>query len=133
MAKTKQGKTQLIVERSGSKLFGRVTVNDNLIIDHAESMPALKKGLKKLILEFEEVAVEEFAVVYDLTAFFASHPLNTGDVARKAGISPALMRQYASGLKFPSAERLKQIEKAIHEIGRELAKVRLNRPQRAYA
>ena len=125
--KTTSGKPKLIIERSDNKFFGRVTVNNNLIIDHADSIQNLNKQLKKLVYKFENVAVEEFNVVYDLTSFFTAHPLNIGDVAKKAAISPVLMRQYASGIKFPSEDRLQQIEKAINEIGRELSKVKLSK------
>jgi transcriptional regulator with XRE-family HTH domain len=126
-------KTQLIVERSDGSLFGRVTVNNNLIVDYADTIQSLKKQLKTLVYEFENIEVEEFDVVYDLTSFFIAHPLNIGDVAKKAGINQSLMRQYASGNKFPSAERLKQIEDAIHQIGKELTKIKLTKPQREYA
>jgi hypothetical protein len=123
--KAKRGKPKLIIERSDSKFFGRVTVNNNLIIDHADSIQLLNRQLKKLIYDFD--------IVYDLTSFFTAHPLNIGDVAKKAAISPVLMRQYASGVKFPSGDRLQQIEKAINEIGRELSKVKLSKHRREYA
>jgi glycine cleavage system regulatory protein len=131
--KAKRGKPKLIIERSDSKFFGRVTVNNNLIIDHADSIQLLNRQLKKLIYKFENVAVDDFDIVYDLTSFFTAHPLNIGDVAKKAAISPVLMRQYASGVKFPSGDRLQQIEKAINEIGRELSKVKLSKHRREYA
>jgi hypothetical protein len=45
--KAKRGKPKLIIERSDSKFFGRVTVNNNLIIDHADSIQLLNRQLKK--------------------------------------------------------------------------------------
>ena len=128
-----KSKTQLIVERSDGMLTGRVTVNKNLILDQADNLQSLKKQIKNLVYEFENTVVEEFDVVYDLTSFFVAHPLNIADVAKKAGINASLMRQYASGNKFPSEERLKEIEGAIHEIGKELTKIKLNKPQRELA
>jgi hypothetical protein len=35
------------------------------------------------------------------------------------------MAQYAAGKKFPSTQRAKAIEKAIHELGRDLMGVKL--------
>jgi hypothetical protein len=35
------------------------------------------------------------------------------------------MAQYAAGTKFPSTERAEAIEKAIHELGRDLLKLRI--------
>ena len=43
------------------------------------------------------------------------------------------MRQYSSGLKFPSEERVKEIESAIREIGKELSKIKLHKRDREYA
>lgn len=130
---TTKNKLRLIIEKADGNLWGRVKVKGNLIVDSAENLQSLKKQIKQLVYDFEEVEVEEFDIVYDLTAFFTAHPLNIGDVAKKAEISPALMRQYASGIKFPSEERVKKIEDAIHQIGRELTKIKLSKPQREYA
>ena len=35
------------------------------------------------------------------------------------------MAQYAAGKKFPSLQRAKEIEKAIHDLGRDLLKVKI--------
>jgi hypothetical protein len=39
------------------------------------------------------------------------------------------MSHYASGIKFPSEERVKEIEAAIREIGKELSKVKLHKAE----
>lgn len=124
-------KTQLIVEKSGGERWGRIKVKGNLIVDFAPSLESLKKKLKALAFDFEEVEITDFEVSYDLTSFFEQYPINISDVAKKSGINPGLMRQYASGNKYPSEERGKEIENAIHEIGRELVKVKLHKPQKA--
>lgn len=125
----KKKKLQLIVEKSGPDLFGRVDINDNLIIDSASSLEELHQKMRKLILEFEETEVENFEHSYDLTSFFECHSyLNISDIARRAQINPALMRQYSAGLKFPSEERVKAIENAIHNLGKDLLQARLHKP-----
>ena len=47
-------------------------------------------------------------------------------VAQLAGINSSLLRQYARGIKKPGKAQVKKIEAAIHELGRQLLKVRLN-------
>lgn len=124
-------KTQLIVEKSDGELWGRAKIKGNLIVDSAKTIQQLKKQLKELAYELENVEIEDFEVSYDLTTFFENHSyLNITDVAKRAGINAALMRQYASGVKFPSEERVNEIEKAIHQIGKELTKVKLHKTQK---
>lgn len=53
---------------------------------------------------------------------FAEYPeLNARQIARMAGLNTTLFQQYIDGRKRPSAERLKQIESAIHRLGAELS------------
>lgn len=53
---------------------------------------------------------------------FTEYPeLNARQVARMAGLNTTLFQQYIDGHKRPSAERLKQIETAIHRLGAELS------------
>lgn len=52
--------------------------------------------------------------------------LNISELARMAGISPAVMRHYACNVKQPSAARKKQIEKTLHKLGRELLDVSID-------
>lgn len=129
-----QAKAQLIVERGDGELWGRITIKGNLIVDSAKNLESLKKKIKSLALDFENVDIIEFEVTYDLISFFEQYAyLNVSEIAKKAGISPAMMLHYTSGTKFPSAERVKQIESAIKEIGRELTKVKLHKAQKQLA
>ncbi len=61
--------------------------------------------------------------IRDFFGLFA--PIKQTAVALKAGINPSLLRQYARGIKHPSLEQVKKIETAIHQLGRELLKIRL--------
>ncbi len=124
-------KVSLTVERTAGDLRGRVLVTTNLIVASAKSLSELKRSFQSLILDIENVSAAEFhfVVSYDLTSFFNQNPLNIAAVASKAGISPGLMRQYATGAKFPSIDRLQVIESAIRQIGKELSKVRLHKPK----
>jgi len=61
--------------------------------------------------------------IQDFFSLFA--PVKQTAVALKAGMNPSLLRQYARGIKHPSLEQAKKIEDAIHELGRDLLKIRL--------
>lgn len=57
---------------------------------------------------------------YTLREFFDKFGISQQSVAEKADISVGMMRQYVCDIKQPSAIRLKKIQKAIREIGKEL-------------
>lgn len=123
---------KLIIEKNDSLFWGRIAINDNLILEYAPSLDALKEQMKKSIYSIEQIHVEGFDVTYDLTAFFEEYSfLNISDNGKRSSINSALMRQYAAGIKFPSVERVKRIEDAIRSIGKELARVRLHKAQHA--
>ena len=131
---TSIGKQPLIVEMSGNEFWGRVDIHNNLIVDSASSLEALKNKLKKVINEIENVEINDFDVSFDLTSFFEEYSfLNISDIAKRANVSSLMMRQYSSGSKYPSEDRVKQIELAIREIGKELSKVKLHKKHREYA
>lgn len=122
-------KLSLIVERSkDGKLWGRVQFHDDLIVDFANSLEALQRKIKKLLQHFHQVEPSklEFELFYDLTALFAQMDyLNASAIASKARISPGLMRQYVSGFKYPSLERVKAIEHIINNLGQELIGIKV--------
>jgi hypothetical protein len=118
----------LIVEISENEFWGRVNIKNNLIIDSAATLETLKTKLKKSIRDIERVEVENFDVSFDLTSFFQEYSfINISDIAKRAKISALMMRQYSCGNKLPSEARVKQIESAIREVGKELSKVKLHR------
>ncbi len=126
--------TELVVERSDGELWGRVEVNKNLITDFAPTLDTLIKKMKAAIYNIENVEIENFEISYDLTSFFEQYSfLDISDIATRSGINASLMRQYASGVKYPSAERVQQIEDAIRKIGKDLSKVRLHHRTKQYA
>jgi hypothetical protein len=127
-------KPRLIVEISDGELWGRVKIKGNLIVDSASSLDSLQKKMKSLIFDFEELEINQFDISYDLTSFFQQYPfINITEIANKTGINYGLMRQYSSGNKFPSEDRVRKIEQAIRDIGKELSRIKLHKSQKQVA
>jgi len=122
-------KVLLIIEKGTDKdLWGRVSFDDNLIVESAPSFELLERKMKKLLHDLHGLspAKIEFEFVHDLTAVFSEKTyLNLSVVAQKLGINRSLMAQYAAGSKFPSPERARTIEKAMHDLGRDLLRLRI--------
>jgi hypothetical protein len=49
--------------------------------------------------------------------------INVNQLARRMGINQSLLAKYICGAKKPSKPRLKEIEKALHDLGRELSAI----------
>ncbi|MDZ4710478.1 MAG: helix-turn-helix transcriptional regulator [Saprospiraceae bacterium] len=115
----------LIIERGKNKMiWGRVTYKSNLVVESSKTIPGLENKIKKLLLDFHGIKEINFNHLYDLRAFFDRFDsLNQSKLAHLASINPSLLRQYASGTKFPSIQQASKIEKAIHKLAEELSKV----------
>lgn len=121
----------LIVEKSKGGLWGRIHYEDNLLIENARTVESLERKMKKLLKGFHDVDTRavSFEIFYDLTAMFESfNYLKISAVAEHANMNAALLRQYASGVKHPSAAQAKKVERAIHKIGSELTKIAIYAP-----
>jgi hypothetical protein len=117
---------QLILEKEAGKLWGRITYEDNLIVDSATSLQALEKKMRKLLKDFHQVEDATFEYAYDLTVFFEEFNfLNQSKIAELSGINPGLLRQYASGVKNPSEVQAKKIQTAIRELAVRLKNVQI--------
>ena len=119
-----QKKIALVIESSSdAEIWGRVHYEDNLIIESAPDLLSLEKKMKKLLKGFHQLDPNtiNFDIQYDLTGLFDEKSfLNASVVADKAGISRGLMRQYIAGNKYPSHDRVIQIQKTIHALGKDL-------------
>lgn len=124
---TKTHKLQLILEKDRGRLWGRVTVGENLVVDTATSLQALERKIRKALKNFEELEAVEFEYAYDLTVFFEQFNfLNQSKIAELAGINPGLIRQYSSGHKQPSKEQVSKIENAIKKMAARLMSIQLS-------
>lgn len=120
-------KIPLTIERGEDKqLWGRVEYNQNLITDFADSVFELETKMKELLWEFEELNPDsvQFEHLFDVSALFQKFDfLKISNVAKHAGMNPGLLRQYVSGVKNPSMDQAKKIEKTLHQLAFELSKV----------
>lgn len=86
--------------------------------DLAECMEEAKDSLEAEGRVFPEV---EFTYKYDLQSFFNYFSfLNVSDIAKRSGVNPSLMRQYASGIKNAGEKTYIRLASCIQNIGREL-------------
>ncbi|MEI7586239.1 hypothetical protein [Runella sp.] len=129
----------IIIEKGDGEIWGRVEAPGFLNVTMGNSEAEITQNMLELIEDFLEnegkedeywkgVTLEsiEFDYRYDLTAFFdLFSPLKINSIAEKAGINKALLRQYVSGVKHPSAQQVQKIESAIHAFAQNLMKVSL--------
>ena len=130
-------KLPIIIERNDGLLWGRVENAGNFMpTPYGETTSEVIKNLKMLVRDYianegkrdrfwNQLDVEnvEFVFSYDLQAYFQEHDyLKISSVARQAGLNPGLVRQYASGVKFPSEDQTDKLRTAINRIARDLLK-----------
>jgi hypothetical protein len=128
----------LIIEKNEGELWGRIEgIGDFMPLTIGSSKDELVTSLKILISDYKanegkadtswrDIDTENiiFSFHFDVQSFFDEFNfLNQTKIAELAGINPALLRQYASGVKHPSKEQALKIEKAIHNLSRELQAV----------
>lgn len=131
-------KIQVYVEKAADGTYWGTTENlEGVVSAYGDSLSELKKELQKVFDEHLEVAREleenwvsqyekgvEFEYKMDLAGFFDLIPeVKIGSIAEKAKINSSLLRQYKTGKANASEEQAKKIEKAIHELGKELLSV----------
>lgn len=117
---------QLVLEKESGKLWGRVSYDDNLIVDSATTLQALEKKIRKLLKDFHQLEDVTFEYFYDLTVFFEEFSfLNQSKIAELSGINPGLLRQYASGVKNPSEAQARKIQTAIRGLAVRLKNVQI--------
>ena len=129
---------ELIVESNNKNSFwGRVEYNGSLIIGEGDTFEDMiqnvKDGLEDSINhEWENdpfwkginLKTFEFDIKYDLQAFFEKfNVIKISNIGNIAGMNESLIRQYATGKKFPSIDQAKKIEHAIHQLGKQLQRV----------
>lgn len=131
-------KVQVYVEKAKDGAYWGTTENmDGLVSAYGNSLSELKEALQKAFEQHLDVARDlkedwvskydngvEFEYKLDLESFFNLIPeVKIGSIAKKANINSSLLRQYKTGKANASEDQTKKIEKAIHELGKELLSV----------
>ncbi len=119
---------KLVIEGGDGTVWGRVNYEDDLLVDEAETVENLHAQMQQLLLDFHDLAPDsyEFEIEYDLTAFFEQFDyLKITKIAELAGLNGSLVRQYATGKKFPSAQQAEKIETTIRQLAEQLSNVHI--------
>jgi len=131
-------KVKVIIEKNEDELWARIEgiglfmpttvgnstkeVLDNLILLIEDYLQ--HEGADDAAWNQVNVKELEFEFTYDVQAFFQEFSfLKQTKIAALAGLNPGLVRQYASGVKHPSAEQAMKIEKAVHQLAQDLQTV----------
>jgi hypothetical protein len=130
-------KLEVIIEKNDGFLWGRIEGSGNFTpTPYGETTTQVIENLKELINDYVtnegredsywnkiDLNNLEFEFKYDLQAYFQEHDyLKISSVAEQAGLNPGLLRQYASGVKYPSEDQANKIRDAINKIANELLK-----------
>ena len=129
---------EVILEKKDGILWGIVEGKGNFIpTPYGKNKEEVITNLKELITDYQKhegkkdpfwskVKVDdmEVTVSYDLQAFFKEfNELKISSIAERADLNPSLLRQYASGNKYPSDEQAKKIQVAVRTLADRLKKV----------
>jgi len=125
----------IIIEKNDGLLWGRVEGRGKFMpTPYGKNKEAVIKNLISLVQDYTthegkkdpfwsrlDLTNLQIEFSYDLEAYFQEHDyLKISSVAEVAGLNPGLVRQYASGVKYPSAEQADRIRNAINKIACEL-------------
>ncbi|WP_461534339.1 type II toxin-antitoxin system HicB family antitoxin [Sinomicrobium sp.] len=129
---------KVFVEKADDGTYWGTTQDiPGVVSTFGNSLQELKQNLKIAFDDYIEVAESEnedwvaevkkrkgFVYHMDMKSFFKLVPeVKITAIAEKAHINASLMRQYVTGRANASEYRVRQIEKAIHELGEELLSV----------
>ena len=132
-------KLELIIEKNDGILWGRIESKGWMPTPYGNTVDEVIDNLKELVNDYvthegkSDKAWKkinwnsvEIDFKYDLVAFFETfNYLNLSAISSKIGINRTLLNHYKTGQKFPSAKQAQKIEDAIHDLARELGKIKL--------
>lgn len=88
----------------------------------SDLMKCLGEAREEYELEGRVAYPVEFTYKYDLQSFFEYFSFfNVSDIARRAGINPTLMRQYASGVKNAGEKTYERLSACMEQIKSDLS------------
>lgn len=99
-------------------VLGQGNTASAAIADMLQGWEATKEDLKEDGIEVSPIEIE---YTFDIGALFNYYDfINVAGVSREIGISPAVMRQYATGARKPSKERKERIVKGIKSLAKKM-------------
>ena len=111
------------VKSVNASVLGQGNTSNAAIADMLQGWNETKEDLKEDGIEVSPIEIE---FTFDIGALFNYYDfINVAGVSREIGISSAVMRQYATGVRRPSKERKERIVKGIKSLAKkmEMAKV----------
>ena len=131
--------TTALIEKGKDGTFGIYTpdINHTIIGDGntvEEAKADFENSVREMILSYTETGREipdelkgiKFIYKYDIASMFNDYKwINVSQFARRAGISPSLMRQYSAGKTYISEKQIGKIEHTLHVLGAELSALKL--------
>ena len=130
-------KLEVIIEKNEDHFWGRIENKGFMPTGQGETVSALLQNIKDSIEDYVDhegkkdkfwskidLSNTQFNISFDLQAFFKEFKeIKISSLAVLAELNPSLLRQYASGIKFPSVDQAKKIELAVHALAKKLNKV----------
>ncbi len=129
---------KILVEKLPKKNFYSCFMNDEMpyfglagsgrtVRDAIAELYESQEEIRKLLEEMGKTMPKlKYRFIFDIGSFFNYYDyLDISALAHKVGISPSLMRSYATGESQPRSPRKEQIEDCLHNIGKELQAIEL--------
>ncbi len=134
MKRSHNQEIEVIIEKNEGHFWGRVEGKGFVPTGQGATVPELLKNIKESIEDYVEhegkkdkfwskveLPKMKFNIHYDLEAFFEEfNEVKISSIAKLAGLNASLVRQYATGTKYPSSEQAKKVEVAIHTLANKL-------------
>lgn len=132
-------KTEIIIEIGKDKLFSAYSTHlqNHILIGTGKSVEEAKQDLQSAYEDMKNSYIVNnkpipkvlqdlsFDYKYDVSAFFNQFSvINLSKFALKANLSADMLRQYKGG-QYISEPRAKEIETAVHALGKELLTVKI--------
>lgn len=106
------------VESVNAGVLGQGNTASMAIADMLQGWEDTKADLKEDGIDVSPIEVE---YTFDIGALFNYYDfINVAGVSREIGISSAVMRQYATGVRKPSKERKEQIINGIKSLAKKM-------------
>ncbi len=119
---------QGVISHPNFTIFAAEDTTDALIATFREQIQGFLDNECKDIPEWQGVKVEDIEFDYVATVeglFDAFDFLKISAIAKEAGINASLLRQYASGIKYPSMATAKKIEQALHRLAQSMLQMQV--------